>query len=217
MSRFAALLGKDLRRELRSKESLLAGLLLVALAFLATLFAGPAADARTTAALLWTPLLFATVALLGRGFANEFDRGTIALLRTAPVPLGWHGWSRTIVHLLVAALVAAASLGAVAGLFDLRVRGPLVLALGLATIGLAVVGTLASAIAAQARTREVLLPVLLVPVAAPLLQAGVRATIDALNGATLAQLDVPLLLLAGYDLAALGVAALLWPLVLEGD
>lgn len=217
MSRFAALVAKDLRRELRSKESLLAGLLLVALAFLAALFADPASDARTTAALLWTPLLFATVALLGRGFANEFDRGTIGLLRAAPVPLGWHGWSRTLVHLLVAALVTAASLGAVAGLFGVPLRAPLIVALALATLGLAVVGTLASAIAAQARTREVLLPVLLVPVAAPLLQAGVRATIDALGGATLAQLEVPLLLLAGYDLAALGVAALLWPLVLEGD
>lgn len=214
---FATLVTKDLRRELRSKESLLAGLLLVALAFLATLFADPDPDPRTVAALLWTPLLFATVALLGRGFANEFDRGTIQLLRSAPVPLGWHGWSRTLTHLLVAALVTAASLAAVAGLFGAPIRAPLVLALALATLGLAVVGTLTSAIAAQARTREVLLPVLLVPVAAPLLQAGIRATIDALAGATVAQLEVPLLLLAGYDLAALGVAALLWPTLLEGE
>lgn len=216
-SPLATLLAKDLRRELRSKESLLAGLLLVALAFLAALFAAPVPDAPTVAALLWTPLLFATVALLGRGFASEFDRGTLAWLRSAPVPVALHGWSRTLVHLLLAALVAAASLGVAAGLFAAPVGLPLVLTLALAVVGLAVVGTLASAIAAQARTREVLLPVLLVPVAAPLLQAGVRATIDALDGAAVAELRVPLLLLAGYDLVALGVAALLWPILLEGE
>ncbi len=208
---------KDLLREARGKEALLAGLLLVALAFLAALFAHPAADDGATAALLWTPLLFATVALLGRGFASEVDRGTIALLRAAPVPLAWHGWSRTLVHLLVAALVAAASLTVAGGLFAFQASPQLAATLALAVVGLAVVGTLASAISAQARTREVLLPVLLVPVAAPLLQAGVRATVDALAGGTWADLQAPLLLMAGYDIAAAGVAWLLWPIVLEGD
>lgn len=217
MSPFAALVAKDLRREARSKEALLAGLVLVALAFLAALFADPAHDGGSIAALLWTPLLFATVALLGRGFAGEVDRGTIALLRSAPVPLAWHGWSRTLVHLLVAALVAAASLGVTAGLFAIDATLPLVATLALAAVGLAIVGTLASAISAQARTREVLLPVLLVPVAAPLLQAGVRATVDALAGASWGDVQTPLLIMAGYDVAALGVAWLLWPIVLEGD
>lgn len=214
---FLALVGKDLRREVRSKEALLAGLLLVALAFLAALFADPAHDGGTLAALLWTPLLFATVALVGRGFANEYDRGTIQLLRAAPVPLAWHGWSRTLVHLLVAGVVAAATLGVAAALFAFDATLPLVATLALAAIGLAVVGTLASAMSAQARTREVLLPVLLIPVAAPLLQAGVRATVDALAGGGWDDLQVPLLLMAGYDIAAAGVAWLLWPLVLEGD
>lgn len=212
-----ALVGKDLRRELRSREALLAGLLLVALAFLAALFADPAHDGGTLAALLWTPLLFATVALVGRGFASEFDRGTIQLLRAAPVPLAWHGWSRTLVHLLVTSLVAGTAVAVAAALFAFKVGLPLVAVLGLAAIGLAVVGTLASAISAQARTREVLLPVLLVPVAAPLLQAGVRATVDALAGGGWDALQVPLLLMAGYDIAAAGVAWLLWPFVLEGD
>lgn len=214
---FAALVGKDLRRELRSKEALLAGLLLVALAFLAALFADPAHDGGTLAALLWTPLLFATVALVGRGFASEFDRGTIQLLRAAPVPLAWHGWSRTLVHLFVTGLVAGTAVAVAAALFAFDVGSPLVAVLGLGTIGLAIVGTLASAISAQARTREVLLPVLLVPVAAPLLQAGVHATVDAIAGGGWGDLQVPLLLMAGYDIAAAGVAWLLWPFVLEGD
>lgn len=217
MSAFAALVAKDLKREARSKESLLAGLVLVALAFLAALFADPAHDEGSVAALLWTPLLFATVALLGRGFASEVDKGTLGLLRAAPVPLAWHGWSRTVVHVLVAALVAAASLAVTAGLFAVATPAPLIATLALAAFGLAVVGTLASAISAQARTREVLLPVLLVPVAAPLLQAGVRATVLALGGAGWAGLQTPLLLMAGYDVAALGVAWLLWPIVLEAD
>ncbi len=214
---FLALVQKDLKREARSKESVLAGLVLVALAFLAALFADPAHDDGSIAALLWTPLLFATVALLGRGFAGEVDKGTLGLMRAAPVPLAWHGWSRTLVHLLVAVLVAAASLAVTAGLFAVPTPLTLVATLALAALGLAVVGTLASAISAQARTREVLLPVLLVPVAAPLLQAGVRATVQALAGAGWADLQAPLLLMVGYDVAAAGVAWLLWPIVLEGD
>lgn len=214
---FSALVGKDLRRELRARDGLLAGLVLVALSFLVVVFAAPKADANTTAALLWGPLVFATVALLGRGFATELDRGTMTLLRSAPVPLAWHGWSRTIVHGLVAGVVAAASLLLAASLFAFTPTAALTLVLALAVVGLATVGTLASALAAQARLREVLLPVLLVPVAAPLLQAGVRGTIQALGGAAVADLQTPLLLMAGYDVAALGVAWLLWPFVLEGD
>lgn len=212
-----ALVRKDLRRELRARDGLLTGLVLVALSFLVVLFAAPDHDARTTSALLWGPLVFATVALLGRGFSLEMDRGTITLLRAAPVPLAWHGWSRTIVHFLVATLIAGASLALAAGLFSFAPGLALVVVLALAVVGLAVVGTLTSALAAQARLREVLLPVLLIPVAAPLLQAGVQATVDALAGAALADLQTPVLLMAGYDVAALGVAWLLWPLVLEGD
>ena len=216
---FAALLWKDARREARGKEGVQAALVLAALFLLVDLFAfrGLDGDARAGAVVVWTPLVFATAALVARGFAHEADRGTLDLLRTAPVPVAWHGWSRTLLHLLLVAALAVVAVGLAVALFALPMTAGLALAVVLAVPGLAVAGTLASGLAAHARMRDALLPVLLVPVLAPLLQAGVEATRLALSGAGLAAARPALLLMAGYDLAALGVAALLWPAILEAD
>jgi heme exporter protein B len=216
---FAALLWKDVRREARGKEGLQAALVLAALFLLLDLFAFRSLDAepRVAAAVVWTPLVFATAALVARGFAHEADRGTLVLLRSAPVPLAWHGWSRTLVHLALVAVLAAGTLALAVALFALPVGGALLAAVALAVPGLAIAGTLASALAAQARMRDALLPVLLVPVLAPLLQAGVEATRLALSGAGFAEARPALLLLLAYDLVAAGVAALLWPSLLEAE
>lgn len=216
---FAALLWKDVRREARGKEGLQAALVLAALFLLLDLFAlrGLEDEPRVAAVVLWTPLVFATAALVARGFAHEADRGTLVLLRSAPVPLAWHGWSRTLVHLGLVAVLAAGTLALAAALFALPVNGALVATVALSVPGLAIAGTLASALAAQARMRDALLPVLLVPVLAPMLQAGVEATRLALDGGGFAEARPALLLIAAYDLVAAGVAALLWPALLEAD
>lgn len=216
---FAALLWKDVRREARGKESVQAALVLAALFLLVDLFAfsSLADEPRMAAAVLWVPLVFAAAALVARGFANEADRGTLALLRSAPVPLAWHGWSRTIVHLALVGLLTAVTLVLAAGLFAFETSPVLALTLALAVPGIAVSGTLASALAAQARMRDALLPVLLVPVLAPLLQAGIEATRLALEGASFADARPAILLMLAYDLIAVGVAWLLWPVVLEGE
>jgi heme exporter protein B len=216
---FAALLWKDVRREARGKESLQAALVLAALFLLVDLYAftSLADQPRTAAAVLWVPLVFAAAALVARGFTGEADKGTLALLRAAPVPLAWHGWSRTLVHLGLVGLLAAVTLALTAALFALDVSGVLVVAIALAVPGIAIAGTLASALAAQARMRDALLPVLLVPVLAPLLQAGIEATRLGLEGASFAEARPALLLMLAYDLVAAGVAWLLWPVVLDGE
>lgn len=215
----APLLWKDLRRELRQKEGLQAGIVLVLTFLLVDLFAFPTLQGQSAAAAaaLWVPLVFGGAALILRGFAAEADLGTLDLLRSLPTPLGHHGWSRTLLHALLLAILAAATLGGAAALFAVPLSAALLITFLLAVCGLALVGTLASAIAAQARSREMLLPLLMVPALAPLVQAGITATISALDGATLAATRVPLLLMAGYDILAAGVAWLLWPITLEGD
>jgi heme exporter protein B len=216
---FAALLWKDLRREARGKEALQAGIVLLGLFLVLDLFAFPTLQGspRAAAAALWTPLLYGGAALTGRGFAAEADRGTLDLLRSAPVPLLWHGLSRAAVHALLTAALALLGLGGVWLLFGIAAPWPVVAILLLAAAGIAVAGTATSALAAQARGREVLLPILLIPILAPLLQAGLRATIAGLDGAGLADLRLPLLLMAGYDLVAAGAAILVLPIALEGD
>jgi heme exporter protein B len=216
---WTALLWKDVRREARGKEALQAGLVLLGLFLVLDLFAFPTLQGspRAAAAALWTPLLYGGAALTGRGFAAEADRGTLDLLRSAPVPLLWHGLSRAAVHALLTAGLALLGLGGVWLLFGIAAPLSVIAVLLLASVGVAVAGTATSALAAQARGREVLLPILLVPVLAPLLQAGLRATIAALDGAALADLQVPLLLMAGYDLVAAGAAMVVLPFALEGD
>jgi heme exporter protein B len=216
---FGALLWKDARREARGKESVQAALVLVALFLLVDLYAfsSLADQPRMAAAVLWVPLVFAAAALVARGLAGEADKGTLVLLRSAPVPLAWHGWSRTLVNLALVGLLAGATLALAAALFAFPVSAVLAATIALAVPGIAVAGTLASALAAQARMRDALLPVLLVPVLAPLLQAGVEATRLALDGAGWAVARPALLLMAAYDLVALGVAWLLWPVVLDGE
>jgi ABC-type transport system involved in cytochrome c biogenesis permease component len=216
---FSALLWKDTQRELRGKEALQAGLVIVGLFLVLDILAFPdlAGEFTATASVLWAPLLYATAALVGRGFASEYDRHTIQLLRSSPVPAAWHGWSRTIVHGVLVFVLAAATVLLVDALFAIRVTPALWLTVALAAVGLTTVGTLASGLAAQARAREALLPILLIPVVVPLLHAGISATVGALAGGSAADLRPALLLMVGYDVAALGIAWLLWPVVLEVD
>jgi heme exporter protein B len=216
---FAAVLWKDARLEARGKESLQAALVLVALFLLVDLYAFSSLDGQpdVAAAVLWVPLVFGSAALAARSFAGEADRGTLALLRSAPVPLAWHGWSRTLVHLVLIAILAAAATLLAAGLFATTLSPLLLVVLALAVPGLAIVATLASALAAQARMRDALLPILLVPVLAPLLHSGIEATRIALADGAWTDARAALLLMLGYDLIAAGVAWLLWPVVLEDD
>jgi ABC-type transport system involved in cytochrome c biogenesis permease component len=211
---FGALLWKDFRREWRSKETVQAGLVMVGLFFFLFLYTGAELGPTMATVAIWSPILYATAAMSGRALANENDRGTLEWILSLPVGRGLHGWSRGLVELGVLSLIAAATLAIAHWAFAVVVNPVLLATIALATIGLGLVGAMAGGLAAQARAREILLPLLLIPVAAPLLQAGVQATNAALRGST----DrLALLVMAGYDIIALGVAMVLWPLILEAD
>jgi ABC-type transport system involved in cytochrome c biogenesis permease component len=91
----------------------------------------------------------------------------------------------------------------------------LLLVIGLGSIGLAAVGTLYAGLTVRLRSREVLLPLLLLPVVAPLLLASVSATAVLLAGDPFGELAAWLQLLAGYDLAMLLAGGLTYGLALE--
>lgn len=214
-----ALAAKDARVEWRGKAGMLAGLVVVLLFGVLDLFAFPSLDGqpRAAAAALWLPMVFGAAALCGASWSRDADRGTLDLMRLAPVGLGLHGAARTVVNGTLVALMAAVSLVVLGALFAIPVTAALALVLLLGALGLAVPGTLAGAVAAQARSREAILPVLLVPAVAPLVHAGIGATVALLSDATFTQAASPILLMAGYDCLALSAAWLLWPFVLEGD
>jgi len=94
-------------------------------------------------------------------------------------------------------------------------RPAILLVLALGTIGYAAAGTLVAAMAANTRAREVLLPVLLLPLAVPALIAAVRATAVLAEGATLREAAGWLRLLVAYDLVMAAVCLLTFGYVME--
>jgi heme exporter protein CcmB len=131
------------------------------------------------AGILWIAIAFAGTLALGRTFERERYGETLKALLMAPAPRPaiYVGKLLGIVTLLFATELLVVPM--VAFLFHAPLFGnPLLLAalLGLGTIGYAAVGTLFAAMLVRARTRDVLLPILLYPITIPVIIAGVRGT-----------------------------------------
>ena len=92
---------------------------------------------------------------------------------------------------------------------------PIGLILFLGTLGFAAVGTLLSAISVNTRAREILLPVLLFPVAIPILLAAVKSTGLLINGGTLSDAMSWIKILTGFDIVFLVLSCLLFEFVVE--
>jgi heme exporter protein CcmB len=131
------------------------------------------------AGILWIAIAFAGTLALGRTFERERQSETLRalLLAPAPRPAIYVGKLLGVVTLLAAAEIILVPLVALLFQAPLLAR-PLWLALILltGTIGFASVGTLFAAMLVRARSRDVLLPVLLYPITVPVIIAGVRAT-----------------------------------------
>ena len=126
--------------------------------------------------LLWLAIVFTALLGLGRAFVPEREQGVLDALVLAPCDRSaiWLGkLAATLAFLL---LVEAAALPAFALLFG-GIGLATVAAVGLADVGICAVGTLVAAMAVAARARELLLPLLFLPLAIPILVGGVGATV----------------------------------------
>jgi heme exporter protein CcmB len=173
---------KDLLIEARSKEILLTTLFFAIACVLIFSFAfvkegQPLADAA--AGILWIAIAFAGTLALGRTFERERYGETLRALLLAPAPRAaiYVGKLLGIVALLL--LIELLLVPMVAFLFSAPLFDrPLLLGalLVFGTVGYAAVGTLFAAMLVRARTRDVLLPILLYPITVPVMIAGVRGT-----------------------------------------
>jgi len=206
---------KDVTIEIRSRETLATTLffalsVIVIFAFAMVREGRLVADAA--AGILWIAIAFSGTLALGRTFERERYADTLRALLLAPVdrPAIYVGKLLGILAVIFVAECLLVPL--VALLFDAALlQRPVLLAalLVTGTIGFAAVGTLFAAMLVRARSRDVLLPVLLYPMTIPVIIAGVRGT------AALAQQmpDEPMatfwvMLLAAFDTVFLTVA--LW-------
>jgi heme exporter protein B len=198
---FLAVLWKDLLCEWRSRDRLLAMLVFSALVVVVFHFAlpgGPGPRAHAPG-LLWVAYVFAALLGLGRAFAVELENDALAGLALAPAERGWIFLGKWAANVVILGVVQAVSALFFAVVFevDLRpvwARFAAVAALGSA--GLCAVGTLAAAVAVRTRLRELLLPLLVLPLLWPVLSGSVRATAELLATGELPLEPIQLLLVA---------------------
>jgi len=172
-----ALMRKDLLLELRARDTLPAMLLFVVSALVVFHFVLPAGSSDLAATgLLWVALLFTALLGLSRAFTAEREQGVIDGLVLAPSDRSaiWLGKALSILAFL--ALAELIALPAFA-LFFRHIDGTLVGGVALADVGIAAVGTLLAAMAAASRARELLLPLLFLPLAIPIVVGGVGASV----------------------------------------
>lgn len=214
-----AIAAKDLRAELRAKESLS---VMVAFSLLAVFIFGLAFDLRVPEAtmvapgVMWVVILYSGVLGLNRSFGAEMDRGTLAALLLAPVDRSAIYFGKFLAHFIFMLLNEAIILPVTVVIFDVNILQPWILiGVLLGTIGYVAVGTLFAALAASSRARESLLPILLLPVMVPIFMAGVALAANVLDGRTLDEFQRWLWVMVVYDLIFVTVAYLVFDLIWE--
>jgi heme exporter protein B len=174
-----ALARKDLLLELRARDTLPAMLLFVVAIFVVFHFSLPGRSSDLAASgLLWVAIVFTALLGLGRAFVPEREQRMFDGLVLAPCDRSaiWLAKSlATFAFLALAELVALP----VFALFFHGIDGTTVLAFLLADVGICVVGTLVGAMAVVTRARDLLLPLLFLPLAIPILIGGVGASVVA--------------------------------------
>jgi len=216
----AILLTKELRLEFRTRELLSTTVVfaIVVVVLFSFAFDPTSAESRRYGpGLLWIAFLFSGSLMLNPSFSREHSNQTLDALRMAPVSpfailLG--KMLANFIFLSVAEAVLLPVFGVLYNISLATIAGRLVFVVALGSIGLVVTGTVFSAITAHARLRELLLPLLLLPVLTPLLIAAVEATASlfaedpALDRAWVA-------FLAGFDIVFLTASWLLADFLFE--
>lgn len=218
---FRAILGKDLRTELRTLQSLPAMALFAVTTFVIFRFGldRTALSGSLASGVLWATLLFAAILGVNRLFVAEREEGGFDAIRLAPI-------DRTALFaakaaaLLVYLLVLEAIVVPVFAIFFLDSAAalpPLALVLVLADLGLAATGTLISSMAVHSRARDLLTPLVLLPLVVPLMIAATGASepLLGLGGPSYERFGTWLAVLGLYDLIFLLVGYAVFDFLLE--
>jgi heme exporter protein B len=221
LRKILAIVHKDIVAELRTKEMfsamfVFAVLVIVVFSFAFDLHFSGERVRQVAPGALWVAFAFSGVLGLNRAFVLEKDRDCLEGLLLAPVDHTAIYFGKMISTVLFMLVVEALMLPVFTAffsvnLFDLR----LILTIVLGTVGIAGVGTILSAMTAQTRAREVLLPILLLPVAAPVLIAAVKATAGILDGLTMGEMARWWQLLVAFDLIFPAVAFMTFDYVVK--
>ncbi len=210
LRKVAAVFWKDVIAELRTKDIFSA---MFVFALLSVIIFQFAFDLRVDNArqvvpgVLWVAISFSGVLGLNRSFVLEKDKGSLEGLLLTPVDRSAIYFGKMLANLVFMLVVEA---------FLVPLLTPAVLLIVLlGTIGFAAVGTIFAALSVNTRAREVLLPILLLPVMVPVLIAGVRATGGLLDGDALADLSNWVQLLVVFDIMYIAASFMTFDFVVE--
>ncbi|MCK4489160.1 MAG: heme exporter protein CcmB [Anaerolineales bacterium] len=219
LSAIRAVIWKDLTAEWRTRENLSAMLvfaLLVILIFNFALELDIQAQESLSAGVLWTTFIFAGTIGLNRSLAVEKDRGCLDGLLLAPVDRSVIYFGKAIGNLIFMLLVEIIVLPVYSFLYQVPVFQPgFLLVVVLGSIGYVAVGTLLATMVIQARTRDILLPILLFPLTLPVIIAAVKASQGFLLMVPLTEISAWLNLLIVYDLIFTAAAFMVFDFVVE--
>jgi heme exporter protein B len=215
----AALVWKDVLAELHTRE-LVTSMSLVAFLALTVqgLALGGAPSAPVTAAVLWITVVFAATLGLARTQALEHERDAFAGMLLTPVSRATLFLAKAAANLLLTLLVMTVIVLVETVLINPGLGGriPVVAApLALGGVGFAATGTLLGAMAAATRLREVLLPILLVPVSLPAIIVSLSGVTAALEGGSLAAVGRASAFLVAFDVIVLVLGVWLFEYVVE--
>ena len=210
---------KDIVLELRSRELVVSvvvfGLLMVVV-FSFALDPTPE-EARTLApGILWVAFAFAATLAMNRAFVREMEAGALEGLLIAPVSRDAIFLAKAATSFIFMVLIEAVLLPAYAVMLGFSALSwTLGATILLATLGFALIGTLFSAMAAQTRSREIMLPVLFFPIVLPVILAAVQASTRAVGGETFIGIGRWLPLIGVFDALFLVICPWLFSYIVE--
>jgi heme exporter protein B len=216
-----AIARKDTLAELRGRSAAVSTLFFAAVVLLLFGFAlGPDTQRLADAApgLLWLALVFAGVLAVDRLHLLETDDGALEQLALYPITRRAIYAGKAIGGFVVMLVLGVVVLGAVGILFAVDVAAallPLLVTVVLGAVGIAAVGTFYAGVTVRLRAREVMLPLLMLPVLAPLLLGAVKATSAALAGDPFGELGAWLQLLVAFDVIMVVAGAATYGYLLE--
>ena len=214
----AALVWKDLMAERRTKEILSAMLVFGLLVVLIFNFAFDLQRVEMTLigpGILWVAFTFAGILGLNRAFALEKDRGALEGLMLAPMDRSAVYLGKLVSTFILMLFMESTVLPVYAILNNQGIRLALIPVIIVGTLGFVAAGTVFAAVAANTRTREVLLPILLFPILVPVIITAVGATGIILRGGASDELASPLSLLVTFDVVFLVIGFLVFEYVIE--
>lgn len=214
-----AITWKDVLTELRTREVVFTVLVFAVLVMIIFNFAfGTDKEAIDLVGpgVLWVTFAFAGVLSLNRAFIPEREAGSIEGLLAAPMSREAIYVGKMLGSLLFMVVVEAVTLPVFALLFNLAAFSlPLVVTTFLGTLGFVGVGTVFSALAVNTRAREMVLPVLFLPVVAPVIISAVKASGLALGGGSWSDIFGWLQVIIAFDVIFVVVSYLVFGYVIE--